>query len=113
MRALTLISSARRASRVRFAIALLVSVGLAGCARHYTPQSIADPYGLFSGIWHGLVFPYALLANILSWLLSIFGIEFLSDVKIVGRPNAGVLFYYVGFVMGVSTYGGGAQASRG
>lgn len=76
---------------------------LSGCAAHYTTESIADPYGFFSGIWHGIVFPLALLANVLSWLLGIFGISFLDSIQIIGRPNTG-FWYYTGFVLGFVTY---------
>jgi hypothetical protein len=83
---------------------------LASCARHYTPEAVAEPYGFFSGIWHGFVFPYALFANLLSWLLSLFGFDVLSSVEIIGRPNTGFFFYYVGFFLGFSVYGGGTAA---
>ncbi len=82
---------------------------LGGCAQHYSSGVVSDPYGFFSGIWHGFLFPYSLLANIISWLLSLIGIDFLSGVQIIGRPNTGVLFYYIGFVMGLSSYGGAAR----
>ena len=81
---------------------------LAGCAAHYTAEAVADPYGFFSGIWHGIIFPFALIANILSWLLSFVGIAFLQDVEIIGRPNTG-LWYYVGFALGLCS-GGSAGA---
>ncbi len=100
---------ARRVARGVLAFcALLV---LAGCARHYTAEAANDPYGFFSGIWHGLIFPYALLANLVSWLLSLVGVDFLSSVQIIGRPNTGFLFYYLGFFLGLCTYASGA-ASR-
>ena len=84
---------------------------LTGCASHYTSDAQADPFGFFSGIWHGIVFPYALLTNLLSWLLSLVGINFLSSIEIVGRPNTG-LFYYLGFFLGLGAYGGGAARQR-
>ena len=64
---------------------------------------------IFSGIWHGIVFPYALLTNLVSWLLSLFGVEFLSNIELIGRPNTGVFFYYVGFALGLSANGVGAK----
>ena len=89
-------------------VVVLVLV-LSGCAAHFTPDAVADPYGLFSGIWHGIVFPFALFANILSWLLSLLGISFLASIEIIGRPNTG-LWYYVGFVLGLCA-DGSASAS--
>jgi hypothetical protein len=91
----------------RIGVALLIVV-VSGCAHHYTPAAVADPYGFFSGIWHGFVFPYALGANILSWCLSLVGIDFLSSIELVGRPNTGFLFYYVGYFLGISSYSAGA-----
>lgn len=85
------------------AAALLVLV--AGCARHYTPEAVSDPYGLFSGLWHGFVSPYAIMTNVLSWLLSLLGLDVLSSIEIVGRPNTG-FGYWAGFVIGVLSYGG-------
>jgi hypothetical protein len=81
---------------------------LAGCASHYALDARDDPYGFFSGIWHGIVFPYAVIANIVSWLLSLLGISFLSSIEIIGRPNTGFFFYYIGFLLGISVYGSGA-----
>jgi len=46
----------------------------------------------------------------LSWLLSLVGIEFLSSIQIIGRPNTGFFFYYIGFILGLGANGGGAAA---
>jgi hypothetical protein len=72
---------------------------LSGCAAHYSGESINDPYGLFSGIWHGAISSLTITVNLLSWLLSFLGIDFLSSVQIIGRPNTG-FFYYLGFAIG-------------
>lgn len=79
---------------------------LSGCAHHYAPEALADPYGFFSGIWHGIALPYSLICNI----VSLFGFHFLSDIQIIGRPNTG-LFYYLGFFLGISLYGGPAAGA--
>lgn len=76
---------------------------LNGCANHNTPEVFGDPYGFFSGIWHGLIFPFAVFVNLISWFLSLLGISFLAGVEIVGRPNTG-LFYYIGFILGLCPY---------
>lgn len=100
-------------SPVRVLVAFGAMLTLVGCARHYPSEAVSDPYGFFSGIWHGVVFPYAVVTNIVSWILSLFDIDILQSIQIIGRPNTGFLFYYVGFWMGLSTYGGaGAAASR-
>lgn len=96
----------------RYLFLIVTLLLLSGCAKHYTVEAYSDPYGFFSGIWHGFIFPYALVANIVSWILSLFGISFLADVQIVGRPNTGFFFYYIGFFLGLSSYGGAGAASR-
>jgi hypothetical protein len=81
---------------------------LTGCATHYTDDAVSDPYGFFYGIWHGAIFLFALFANIISWILSIFGFSFLDSIEIIGRPNTG-FWYYFGFVLGLSASAGGSS----
>jgi hypothetical protein len=76
----------------------VVSV-LVGCASHYSPENIADPYGFFSGLWHGAIAGITITVNIISWMLSLVNISFLQDIQIIGRPNTG-FFYFVGFALG-------------
>lgn len=94
------------------ALGLVAVLALASCATHYTPEAVRDPYGFFSGIWHGIVWPWALLVNIVSWLLGLVGITFMESVQLIGRPNTGVFWYYVGFLIGLGAYGGGAGANE-
>jgi hypothetical protein len=89
-------------------IVVISLISLAGCAHHYSSTAIDDPYGFFSGVWHGIVFPFALLANVVSWALSIFGVEAMQSIEIIGRPNTGV-FYYVGFVFGLGSIGSSSK----
>lgn len=96
----------------RYLFLFITLLLLSGCAKHYTFEAYSDPYGFFSGIWHGFIFPYALIANLVSWALSLFGISFLADVQIIGRPNTGFFFYYIGFFLGLSSYGGAGAANR-
>lgn len=78
----------------------LVAVALVGCANHYTPATFTDYYGFFSGVWHGIIFPFSLVGVSISWILSLVGINFLDSVQIIGRPNTGFL-YYLGFGFGL------------
>lgn len=80
------------------AFGLLLSI--AGCARHYVDVPQDDPYGFFSGFWHGLIFPITVTVNLFSWLFSLIDINFFQDVEIIGRPNTGFL-YYLGFFFGI------------
>ena len=94
---------------VRGFIPLTIVLTLGGCAHHYTDGAASDPYGFFSGLWHGMIFPLTLFVNVLSWMLSLIHIGLLSDIEIIGRPNTG-FFYYLGFVIGLaSASGSGAR----
>ena len=86
---------------------LVACVSLSGCAAHYAPGVVADPYGFWSGIWHGLIFPYALLVNVFSWLAGLLGLSLMDSIQLVGRPNTG-FGYYLGYGLGLLSYGGGA-----
>jgi hypothetical protein len=92
----------------RYQLIIITLLLLSGCAKHYTPEAYSDPYGFFSGIWHGFIFPFSLIANIISWCLNLLSIQFLADIQIIGRPNTGFFFYYIGFLLGLSAYAGGA-----
>ena len=94
----------------RYQFLVITLLLLSGCAQHYTPEAYSDPYGFFSGVWHGFIFPLALIANIISWCLSLLGVEFLADIQIIGRPNTGFFFYYIGFLLGLSAFGGASDA---
>lgn len=72
-------------------IVLLATILLAGCAHHYT--GVYEPYGFFSGFWHGLIFEFSLI-----------GYLFIDGVYIIGEPNTG-FFYYTGFVLGLLKVG--------
>ncbi|WP_397536127.1 hypothetical protein [Roseateles sp.] len=91
----------------RALIPLGLLVFLTGCAQHYAPGAVADPYGFFSGLWHGLVSPYAVAINLLSWVLSLMGLDLLSSIQIIGKPNTG-FGYWCGFLMGLASYSGAA-----
>jgi len=85
----------------RIVIVLLCTlILLSGCATHYESETYSDPYGFFSGLWHGFIFVYSIIAVCVSWVLSHLGIEFLNSIEIIGRPNTG-FFYYLGFVLGL------------
>lgn len=80
-------------------ILIIAIICISGCAAHYSPDAILDPYGFFSGLWHGAISSLTISINIFSWLLSLFGISFLNDIQIIGKPNDG-FFYYFGFLIG-------------
>ena len=80
-------------------LSILSVLLLSGCAHHYDPELYYEPYGFFSGLWHGAIAGLTITVNILSWILSLIGISFFHDVQIIGRPNTG-FFYYLGFLFG-------------
>jgi hypothetical protein len=87
-------------------------VVLSGCAKHYMVATYSEPYGFLSGIWHGIVFPFSLVANLFSWFVSLVGISVFRDIQIIGRPNTGIFFYYIGFMLGLSAWGGSGAAGN-
>jgi len=104
--------STNRVSKSGYLGIVIVFLLLTGCAQHYTSATYSEPYGFFSGIWHGMIFPFALLTNLISWLLSLFGINVFTDIQIIGRPNTGIFFYYIGFILGLSAWEGPDAARR-
>lgn len=66
---------------------------ISGCANHYSPETFSDPYGLFSGIWHGFIFEFSLIGYLI-----------FDNVYIIGEPNTG-FFYYIGFIFGLFKIG--------
>lgn len=77
------------------------ALAVVGSPTHNNPVVFADPYGLFSGVWHGLTVPITIWITIISWLLSQFEISLFADVTIWGTPNTG-LGYWLGFVNGMA-----------
>lgn len=76
---------------------LFILIQLTSCA----PQGDTyKEYGLFSGIIHGIVFPFALIGKL-------FG----AHVGIYAENNTG-FFYWLGFIIGLGALGGGGAASR-
>jgi hypothetical protein len=60
---------------------------LSACASQPIPEAY-DPPGFMSGLWHGLIIPFALIGHI-----------FDDTVRIYAFPNSGG-WYDIGFVMG-------------
>lgn len=74
----------------RVAAAMLLLGTLAGCATQFQPDIFESPYGFFSGIWHGFIFPFSLL-----------GCLFIDSVHLIGKPNTG-FFYGLGYFLGLT-----------
>lgn len=71
-------------------MATLILVNPAGAFVQEYQYSEYDAPGLFSGIWHGLLSPWSLIAR---W--------FIDDVVMYAVPNSG-WFYDFGFLLGVA-----------
>ena len=96
---------------MRRLLVLLCCVALAGCATHWDAARAAEPYGFLWGIWHGAIWSFALIGVVISWLFSLVGVDFLSSIELVGRPNTG-FGYWAGFVIGFLCFGGSAAGGR-
>jgi hypothetical protein len=78
---------------VVLAVALVMVVS--ACAHQPGPLNYGDLPGFFSGVWHGLVLPFAFVASIF------------TDIRMYAFPNSGV-WYDLGLLIGL-----GAWASAG
>jgi hypothetical protein len=79
---------------------LLVAFLFTGCADvspHVTDCITGNPYGFWSGLWHGMILPF-------SWIGSLFS----EDIAIYAYNNNGG-WYDFGFVLGI----GGLAGSSG
>lgn len=78
-------------------LALFFLVSLTACA----PEGHTyKEYGFFSGIWHGICMPFALVGKL-------FG----SDIGLYAENNTG-FFYWLGIFFGLSLIGGGSSGAR-
>lgn len=84
---------------MRKILAIAVVASLAACAHQPDVPPVIDVPGFFTGIWHGLVAPFALVGSVF------------SDVRIYAFPNTGA-WYDLGFLLGLGAWGGGAAARR-
>ena len=87
----------KRVSLILLAVMVLL---LAGCAAGNGTYSPDDQAGFFSGIWHGWIAPFALIAHI-----------FDGDVRIYEPNNTGI-WYDVGFYIAVISGFGSLSLKR-
>jgi hypothetical protein len=93
---------------VRIVSMLVGALVLGGCASQ--PAGAIGSPGFLFGLWHGFIAPLALVGALLHWLLPATEIGgYFAEVRIYAWPNAGP-FYDLGFVLGLSAWGGGAAA---
>lgn len=80
-----------------FVLCCLALVMLTACApENYT----AKEYGFFSGIWHGICLPFALIGKLVG-----------ADIGLYAENNSGFL-YWLGILFGLSLLGGGGAGAR-
>lgn len=79
------------------ALAVLLCLAMTGCIPHDIPS--ASPSGFFSGIWHGWIAPFTLIASIF------------TDARIYETNNTG-FFYDLGFYMAIISGFGGLAIFR-
>ncbi len=78
-------------------VVVLLNLGLSGCA--HQPSGAVSPSapGFLLGLWHGFIAPISLVGS------------FFADHRMYAFPNSGVL-YDLGFLLGISAWGGGGGA---
>lgn len=79
-------------------VALGVMVAILAACAHQPDPAHSSPPGFFSALFHGVTAPFTLL---LGWLW---------DGRIYAFPNSG-WFYDLGFLLGLSVWGGGGAAA--
>ena len=80
--------------------AFLYTTPIYAWLQDYEIYSYSD-YGFFSGIWHGLIAPFAVFAQI-----------FDNDIVLYSPANTG-FGYNLGFLIGISSIiGGGSRATK-
>ncbi len=83
-----------------YAALALAAFLLPGCAHQPPPLPIIDSPGFLSGLLHGFLILFSLVASIF------------TDVRIYAFPNSGT-WYDVGYFIGASAFlGGGARSAR-
>lgn len=76
---------------------VLIIASLTSCA----PDSYtAHVYGFFGGIWHGIIWGFALIGKLIG-----------LDVGLFADNNTGFT-YWLGFIIGLGGLGGGAASRR-
>jgi len=75
-------------------LCLLLLVLFSACA---PKGNTVSEYGFFSGIWHGICFPFALIGKLLGFKIGIYA-----------EHNSG-FFYWLGYIFGLGGLGGGAS----
>lgn len=78
-------------------ILLAITALLCACATQPPPTAL-NPPGFWSGVLHGAIAPFALIAS------------FFSDVRIYAFPNSG-WWYDFGFIIGIGALFGGGGSS--
>ena len=84
---------------VRLAILLVIGASLlTACATQPTPTAFSEPPGFVLGFVHGIISPFALIA------------ELFTNVRIYAFPNSGG-WYDLGFMLGIGALGGGSRVA--
>lgn len=79
---------------------LLLMFTVVSCA----PSVGGDEYGFFGGLWHGIVFPFALTGKILGGILSLIDRGW-GDWNIGLYADSTTGGYWLGYIIGLVCYG--------
>ena len=77
-----------RPTALMFILSVTLLITLAGCASQPAAETYDAP-GIFAGLWHGFVVPYAFIGHI-----------FDDSIRIYAFPNSGG-WYDFGFLLGM------------
>lgn len=83
-------------------LVLFASILFTSCAEvvGIDPLVTAEPYGFFSGLWHGFIAPFSFFVSL-----------FTDDVALYALNNNGA-WYDFGFVLGAGILFGGSRGRR-
>jgi hypothetical protein len=76
-------------------LVILLLTSCADVSPHVNVCITDDPYGFWSGLWHGIITPF-------SWIGSLFS----DNIAIYAYDNNGG-WYDFGFILGIGSLGGG------
>src|SRR4051812_45238400 len=85
-------------------VILVSSLGFGYMLVAYHVHGHSHAFGFFYGLWHGMVAPVAVVAQLVAWVGGLFGVTVFEMGGVLGRPNTGFP-YMSGFFLGLLTTG--------
>ena len=89
-----------KSKTLSIALMLLLMVTVISCA----PSHGGDDYGFLGGLWHGIIFPFALTGKILGGILHLINSDW-GDWNIGLFADQTTGGYWIGYIIGLVFYG--------